>query len=54
MKHLDLTFYWLRDAVEVGKTSVDYIPTAEMPADLLMKVLEWVKVETCRKMMGLL
>jgi hypothetical protein len=54
MKHLDLTFYWLRDAVEVGKISVDYIPTAEMPVDLLTKALEWMKVETCRRMMGLM
>jgi hypothetical protein len=54
MKHLDLTFYWLRNTVEVGKISVDYIPTTEMPADLLTNALEWVKVETCRKMMGLM
>jgi hypothetical protein len=54
MRHLDLAFYWLRDAVEVGKISVDYIPTAEMPADLLTKALERMKVETCRRMMGLL
>jgi hypothetical protein len=54
MKHLDLTFYWLRDTVEVGKISLAYIPTAEMPADLLTKALEWMKVETCRRMMGLM
>jgi hypothetical protein len=54
MKHLDLTFYWLRDAVEVGKIAVGYIPTAEMPADLLTKALERVKVVTCRRMMGLM
>jgi hypothetical protein len=53
MKHLDLTFYWLKDAVDAGKFSVDYNPTAEMPTDLLTKALEWMKVETCRMMMGL-
>jgi hypothetical protein len=53
MKHLDLRWYWLRDVVEDGLISPQFIPTAEMPADLLTKPLPRVKVEICRKMMGL-
>ena len=53
MKHLDLRFYWLRDAVEAGLMAVSYVPTEEMPADLLTKALPRVKVEYFRRMMGL-
>jgi hypothetical protein len=53
MKHLDLCWYWLRDAVENGIISPTFIPTAEMVADLLTKPLPRVKVEYCRGLMGL-
>jgi hypothetical protein len=53
MKHLDLRFFWLRDQVTNGVIKTVYIPTAEMPADLLTKALSRVKVETFRRMMGL-
>jgi hypothetical protein len=44
MKHLDLRFFWLRDMVNAGVIAVRYIPTADMAADLLTKVLARVKV----------
>jgi hypothetical protein len=53
MKHLDLRFYWLRDAVESGLIAPQHIATADMPADLLTKPLPRAKVEICRKLMGL-
>ena len=53
MKHLDLRFYWLRDAVEAGKISPVHLRTDEMPADLLTKALPRAKVELFRRMMGL-
>lgn len=53
MKHLDLRFYWLRDVVDAGTITPEYLPTAEMPADLLTKALPRVKVEYFRRMMGL-
>lgn len=53
MKHLDLHFFWLRDAVENGAITLSYLPTGEMPADTLMKPLTRQKVMECRKMMGL-
>jgi hypothetical protein len=53
MKHLDLRFHWLRETVENGLIVLKFIPTGEMPADLLTKPVHRVKVEICRKMMGL-
>ena len=53
MKHLDLQFYWLRDAVSEKVISVSYIPTEDMTADLLTKVLPRQLVEKHRKEMGL-
>nr|GAT43152.1 predicted protein [Mycena chlorophos] len=53
MKHLDLRFYWLREAVERGIIAIVHLPGVEMPADLLTKALGRVKVEDFRAMMGL-
>lgn len=53
LKHLDLRYYWLRDVCSAGIISPDFCPTAEMPADLLTKPLERVKVAKLRRMMGL-
>ena len=53
MKHMDLDYHWLRDAVEDGILSPVHVPTEEMPADLLTKPLAAPKVEYFRKMMGL-
>ena len=39
MKHLDLRWYWLRDIVNKGIISPHFIPTSDMPADLLTKAL---------------
>jgi hypothetical protein len=53
MKHLDLRWYWLRDVVDAGTLDPAFIPTAEMPADILTKPLMRAQVEKCRKLMGL-
>ena len=53
MKHLDLRFYWLRDQVTLGVITPLFVPTEEMPADLLTKPLARVKVERFRRMMGI-
>jgi hypothetical protein len=53
MKHLDLRFYWLRDAVEEGVISMIYCPTEKMPADILTKALPLGKVKECCRMLGL-
>ena len=53
MKHLDLRFYWLRDAVKNGLIDVKYISTKSMPADILTKALSKASVQEMREMMGL-
>lgn len=53
MKHLDLCFYWLRDQVALKKIEPNYLPTEDMPADLLTKALPKPQVEKLRELMGL-
>jgi hypothetical protein len=53
MKHLDLRYFWLRNEVVKGHLAPRYIPTAEMAADILTKVLARVKVKTAREQLGL-
>lgn len=38
-KHIDIQFHFTRSLVKEGKIVVDYVPTAEMLADLLTKSL---------------
>lgn len=52
MKHLDLKYYWLRNAVESKVISVGYIPTAVMPADVLTKSLPGTVIENSRQLLG--
>ena len=54
MKHLDLAFFWLRDEVARGRIVVKHLAGVDMPADLLTKSLDRVKVAEFRQMMGLL
>ena len=44
MKHLDLRFYWLRNAVDKGTINIVHLRTDAMPADILTKALGLVKV----------
>ena len=53
MKHLDLRYYWLRDAVNTKCIAPCYIPTAEQIADILTKPLPSPKVQFCREAMGI-
>ena len=53
MKHLDLSFYWLRDKVQNNTLIPLYLQTEDMPADLLTKALPRPQVVKLRSMMGL-
>ncbi|TFY53990.1 hypothetical protein EVG20_g9889 [Dentipellis fragilis] len=53
MQHLDLRFYWLREKVEEGIIRPVFIPTDQMPADILTKALARDRVVKCREMLGL-
>ena len=54
MKHLDLRFFWLRDAVSQKVINVSYTPTEGMTADMLTKALLRQLVEKHRKEMGVI
>lgn len=54
MRQIDLKYYWLRDMVNKKIIKVGYVPTGEMPADLLTKALSPELVERHRAAMGLL
>ena len=53
LKHIQLRLYWLRDVIEEGMIAPEYVPTAQMVADLLTKALPRVKVAELRGLMGL-
>ena len=53
MKHLDLRFYWLRDAVNDKVIRPSFIPTSQQVADIFTKALPASKVEFCRNSMGI-
>ena len=53
MKHLDLRWYWLRDAVDLEIVRPVFVPTEDMAADILTKSLMRPYVEKCRMLMGL-
>lgn len=38
-KHIDIRHHFVRDTIRRNEISVDYIPTTEMPADILTKGL---------------
>jgi hypothetical protein len=53
MKHLDLWFYWLRDAVQVSIITPVYVPTKQNVADLFTKPVQPQVVEFAVPMLGL-
>jgi hypothetical protein len=54
MKHLDLHFYWLQDAVQEGAIAPVYVPTKENVADLFTKAVPPGVVEFAIPMLGLI
>ena len=53
LKHMQLRLYWLRDVIEDGQISPEYIQTDLMIADILTKALSVAKVAALRRLMGL-
>jgi len=53
LKHVDIQNMWLRQEYAKGRFQVTYLPTAEMPADGLTKVLPRQKFEHFRSLLNL-
>jgi len=53
MKHLDLRFYWLRDAVDDGRIAPVFVPTAQQVADIFTKSLARADMQRCRESLGI-
>ncbi len=53
MKHIHVRQHYIQEHVEEGSIELDYVPTADQVADILMKGLQGIKHERFIKMMGL-
>jgi hypothetical protein len=52
MKHIDVKKYFVRELVQAGEIELRYIPTEEMPADIMTKGLGRIKFARCRHLAG--
>ncbi|KAJ3535136.1 hypothetical protein NMY22_g6623 [Coprinellus aureogranulatus] len=53
MKHIDVKYHWVRDAVKQGKIEVHFLPTQDMIADIFTKPLPRPAIEQHRRALGL-
>lgn len=53
VKHIDVRFHFVRDAVAEGKVKLVFVPTYKQEADVLTKALPAPTFETLRKKIGL-
>ena len=53
MKHIDVRYHFIREAVEEGKLSVVYVPTDDNPADIFTKPLVKAKFQRFVELLGL-
>jgi hypothetical protein len=47
-KHIDIAHHHIRECIEENKIAITYIPTSEIIADVMTKVLMRIKFEHCR------
>ncbi len=52
-KHVDICYYFIRDLAKKGDLRVDYIPTAEIVADGITKLLARIVFERFKVQIGL-
>ncbi|KAI1829116.1 hypothetical protein DTO027I6_9863 [Penicillium roqueforti] len=53
LRHVDINRLWMKQEVNAGRTNVHWIPTAEMPADGLTKILPRQKQQAFRHLLGM-
>ena len=52
MKHIDVKKFFVRELVQAGEIELRYIPSEEMPADIMTKALGRIKFSRCRQLAG--
>jgi hypothetical protein len=52
MKHIDLKYYMVKEAVDQKLISIDYILTESMIADIMTKILPVTKFQEDREKLG--
>ena len=52
-KHIDTKFHFVRELYRSGDITLKYCPTSDMPADLLTKPLDCVKMKHLAKVIGM-
>jgi hypothetical protein len=52
-KHIDIQFHFIRETIMQNTIKLTYCPTNEMVADMLMKALNWPKLEFFSAQAGL-
>ena len=50
IKHIDIMYHWLREKVERRKLKLEFVPTCEIVANVLMKSLVRVKHKKFREL----
>ena len=53
LRHVDIHKHWLRQEVQEKRLRINWVPTAEMPADSLTKTLLRQKHENFVRQLGL-
>ncbi len=53
LKYVDICYYFIRDLAKKGDLRVDYIPTAEIVADGITKLLARIVFERFKVQIGL-
>jgi len=53
MKHLDLRFYWLRDAVDGRHIAPVFVPTTQQVTDIFTKSLARADMQRCHESLGI-
>jgi hypothetical protein len=53
LRHIDISRNWLRQEVQAKRLAIEWVPTADMPADGLTKILPRQKQETFVRQLGL-
>ena len=52
-KHIDVQYHYVRELLEKGITTVEYVPTSKMAADCLTKPLKKGQLEANLDILGL-